>query len=89
MSNGDIARRYVLVDDKLRILTDVTRVLGERVTTIFVRQGHYARDCALVARFPAADVMIERIADLIDLDLEPLVGRPASGANNSHRCERP
>jgi FMN phosphatase YigB (HAD superfamily) len=75
------ARRYVLVDDKLRILTAVKRVLGERVTTIFVRQGHYARDRALVARFPAADVTIGRIGDLIDLDLEPLVGRPASGAN--------
>ena len=78
------ARRYVLVDDKLRSLTAVKRVLGERVTTIFVRQGHYAHDRALVARFPAADVTIERIGDLVDLDLEPLVGRPASGANDSH-----
>jgi hypothetical protein len=76
------ARHYVLVDDKLRILTAVKRVLGEGVTTIFVRQGHYARDRALVARFPAADVTIERIGDLIDLDLEPLVGRPASGAHD-------
>ena len=69
------ARRYVLVDDKLRILTAVKRVWGERVTTIFPRQGHYARDPELAAQFPAADVTIEQIGDLADLDLERLVGR--------------
>src|SRR5204862_4898063 len=36
------AEHYVLVDDKLRILTAVKRAWGERLTTIFVRQGHYA-----------------------------------------------
>jgi len=71
------ARQYVLVDDKLHILTAVKRVWGERVTTIFPRQGHYARDPGLVARSPAADVTIERIGDLLDWDLEPLVGRTA------------
>ncbi|HUX21168.1 MAG TPA: HAD family hydrolase, partial [Spirochaetia bacterium] len=33
---------YVLVDDKLRILTAVKKIWGQRVTTVFVRQGHYA-----------------------------------------------
>ena len=77
------ARRYVIVDDKLRILAAVKGVWGERVMTIFPRQGHYARDPELVARFPAADVTIERIGDLIDWDLEPLVEKTASGAKDS------
>jgi FMN phosphatase YigB (HAD superfamily) len=79
------APRYVLVDDKLRILTAVKRAWGSRVTTIFPRQGHYARDPALVARFPAADVTIERIGDLVDSDFGPLLGEPASGPNDAHR----
>lgn len=77
------ARRYVLVDDKLRILTAVKRVWGERVTTIFPRQGHYARDPGLVARFSAADVTLERVGDLVDWDLEPLVGSTASETKES------
>jgi FMN phosphatase YigB (HAD superfamily) len=58
------ARRYVIVDDKLRILTAVKDAWGKRVTTVFVRQGHYALDPAVVSRYPAADVTIARIADL-------------------------
>ena len=60
------AQRYVLVDDKVRILSAVKGVWGERVTTVFPRQGHYALDSALVASFPAPDKTIERIADLLD-----------------------
>jgi hypothetical protein len=63
------AERYVLVDDKLRILTAVKQFWGERVTTIFVRQGSYAHDSTVVGAFPAADMTIERIADLLDWDL--------------------
>src|SRR4029077_14175272 len=63
------AERYVLVDDKLRILTAVKQFWGERVTTIFVRQGSYAHDSKVVGAFPAADMTIERIADLLDCDL--------------------
>ena len=36
------AKHYVLVDDKLRILTAVKNAWGNRVTTVFPRQGHYA-----------------------------------------------
>jgi FMN phosphatase YigB (HAD superfamily) len=66
----DVERRhpaghYVLVDDKLRILTAVKAYWGARVTTVFVRQGSYAHDAAAVAGFPPADVTIERIADLL------------------------
>ena len=58
------AERYVMVDDKIRILAAMKAVWGDRVTTVFVRQGHYARDPQLMAAYPPADVTIERIADL-------------------------
>jgi hypothetical protein len=67
------ARRYVLVDDKLRILTAVKKVWGERVTTVFPRQGHYALDPAEVAKYAAADVTVEQIADLLRLERGALV----------------
>jgi FMN phosphatase YigB (HAD superfamily) len=61
------AARYVLVDDKIRVLAAVKEAWGERVTTVFPRQGHYALDAEVVARYPAADVTVERIGDLRDL----------------------
>ncbi len=63
------ARHYVMVDDKLRILTAMKAVMGERLTTVFVRQGHYAHDAALVAAMPAADHTIARIGDFKALEL--------------------
>jgi FMN phosphatase YigB (HAD superfamily) len=60
------AEHYVLVDDKLRILTAVKKTWGKRVTTVFVRQGSYAHDPAVVGALPDADVTIERIGDLLD-----------------------
>ena len=66
------ARHYVLVDDKLRILDAVKRIWGERVTTVFPRQGHYATDPNEVAKYPPADITIERIGDLLDHDLAAL-----------------
>jgi FMN phosphatase YigB (HAD superfamily) len=62
------AERYVLVDDKVRILAAVKEVWGDRVTTIFPRQGHYALDEELVANSPAPDIAVERIGDLLDLE---------------------
>ena len=58
------ARRYVLVDDKIRVLAAVKAAWGERVTTVFPRQGHYAFDSQLLGRYPAPDVTIESIGDL-------------------------
>ena len=69
------ARHYVLVDDKLRILDAVKRVWGERVTTVFPRQGHYATDPKEVAKYPPADLTVERIGDLLDHDLAALAKR--------------
>jgi len=61
------ADHYVLTDDKLRILTDVKKIWNERVTTVFVRQGHYALDEKVVSSYPSADITIERIADMLQL----------------------
>jgi hypothetical protein len=62
------ARHYVLIDDKLRILAAVKSIWDARVTTVFVRQGHYARDAEALARYPSADVTLERIGDFATLD---------------------
>ena len=62
------AERYVFVDDKLRLLTAFKEVWGSRVTTVFPRQGHYARDPDILQRYPAADVTVDRIGELVDVD---------------------
>jgi len=62
------ARRYVMVDDKVRILAAMKASWGDRLTTVFVRQGHYAHDVINLARYPAADVTIERIGDLASVN---------------------
>jgi FMN phosphatase YigB (HAD superfamily) len=69
----DVERRhpadhYVMVDDKLRLLTAIKAHWRDRVTTVFVRQGHYARD-PVVATCPPADLTIERIGELLHHDL--------------------
>jgi FMN phosphatase YigB (HAD superfamily) len=64
------AEHYVLVDDKLRILSAIKESWGDKVTTVFPRQGHYAFDEKETAKYPAADVTIERIGDLLDFNLE-------------------
>ncbi|MBP8116784.1 MAG: haloacid dehalogenase-like hydrolase [Nitrospira sp.] len=72
------ADHYVLIDDKLRILTAVKAHWGARVTTVFPRQGHYARDPEALRAFPTADLAIDRIADLLTVDhatLFPAAGR--------------
>lgn len=67
------AEHYVLVDDKLRILTAVKKAWGSRLTTVFPRQGHYARDPKILAENPPADITIERIGDLVNYDLPALL----------------
>ena len=60
------ASHYVLIDDKLRLLTAVKHALGERVTTVFPRQGQFAFDPAVLADNPPADITIPQIGDLLD-----------------------
>jgi phosphoserine phosphatase len=71
------AEHYVLIDDKVRILTTIKQVWGERLTTVFPRQGHYAHDPS-VASFPAPDVTVERIGELVDCELERLLAAARS-----------
>jgi hypothetical protein len=69
------ARRYVLIDDKIRILTAIKRSWGERVTTVFPKQGHYAMDENEVAKYPDADIAIDTIGDILSLEIDKLVGK--------------
>lgn len=69
------ADRYMLVDDKLWILAAVKKFWGDRVTTVFPRQGKYAHDPQTIGSFPPADVTIEHIGDLLQYDLSRLMGR--------------
>jgi len=72
------ADHYVLVDDKVRILSAVKAAWGARVTTVWPRQGHYALDEAEVARYPAPDVTLGAIGELVGHDAAALVA--AAGA---------
>jgi len=77
---ADVAERfpadhYVMVDDKLRILAAIKKIWGRRVTTVFVRQGHYALDPKILATYPVADISIGRIGDLLDHELATFTSR--------------
>ena len=71
------------MDDKLRILDAVKQIWGERVTTVFPRQGQYAHDAKLLSALPPADVTIERIGDLLHYDLPRLRTAPHALASTS------
>jgi hypothetical protein len=70
---ADVEARYpaahdVLVDDKLVLLAAIKKIWKSRVTTVFVRQGHYAQDAKILANYPEADVSVARIGDLLKFD---------------------
>ena len=71
------ARHYVLVDDKIRILAAVKAAWGDRVTTVFVKQGQFAMNAREVAAHPPADLAVDRIADVLGIEPAALAGRPA------------
>lgn len=66
------AEHYVMVDDKVRILAAMKQAWGQRLTTVFPRQGHYAHDPVELAKYPSADISIERIGDLLNYDFPAL-----------------
>jgi FMN phosphatase YigB (HAD superfamily) len=71
---ADIERRYpadhyFLFDDKLRILSAIKEQWRERVTTVFVKQGHYALDAKEISKYPAADVEVTCISDLLEQEI--------------------
>src|SRR5215469_9204475 len=79
----DIVRRYpaghyVMVDDKLRILTAMKDAWRERLTTVFPRQGHYALDPRALAAYPAADMTLDAIGELAHCEL-PVASGAAGG----------
>ena len=76
----DVARlypadHYVMIDDKLRFLSAVKKIWGERVTTVFPKQGHYALDPEILAECPPADIELAKIGDLVSYDLPALLKR--------------
>jgi FMN phosphatase YigB (HAD superfamily) len=76
------AEHYVLVDDKLRILSAVKERWGSRLTTVFPRQGHYAHDPAILSKYPPADVTVNTIGELSKYD-------PAKLATAGNAARRP
>jgi FMN phosphatase YigB (HAD superfamily) len=70
------ADHYVLIDDKLRILAAVKKIWGERVTTVFPKQGHYALDPKALAAYPAADIELAKIGDLVTCDASAFSAKP-------------
>jgi hypothetical protein len=70
-----------MVDDKLRILAAMKAVWGPRLTTVFVRQGHYAHDPKALAAYPAADVAIDDIGGWDPGSLPPLPGAASGGTS--------
>jgi FMN phosphatase YigB (HAD superfamily) len=77
------AEHYVLIDDKLRILTAFKKAWGNRITTVFPRQGGFAHDPNVLAAYPAADIAVERISDLLSCDLPDLLASRQSAANDN------
>ena len=67
------AAHYVMIDDKVRILSSLKEHWGKRVTTVFPRQGHYALDSSLLSQYPKPDVTLERIAELQNYSLDQLL----------------
>jgi hypothetical protein len=60
------ARRYVMIDDKLRILDTMKKIWGDRLTTVFPQQGHYATDPDILGKYPHGDIQLARIGDLVN-----------------------
>jgi FMN phosphatase YigB (HAD superfamily) len=89
------ARHYVMVDDKAQLLAAMKRALGPKLTTVFVRQGHYAAQYAAQSALarantpidPLPDLEIERIGDLLDHDLSDFIRASPLGvaATNQER----
>jgi len=67
------ARHYALVDDKPVLLAKMKEKLGARLTTIWVRQGHYAQEAGAAAPQPAPGRCIDAIAQLRDFRLADLL----------------
>ena len=81
----DVARRYpaqhyVMIEDKLRVLDGMQRRWHERLTTVFVRQGHYANDPAARKEYPPAQIELGGVGELCKLDADAFLSasKPAT-----------
>lgn len=72
------ARHYVMVDDKLWILAAMKQAWGTRLTTVFVRQGHYALDPGVEDRYPPPDMRLNGIGDLLNCTRAAFTGDGAA-----------
>ena len=79
------AAQYVMVDDKRELLAAMKQVLGARLATIFVRQGHYAIESADMAIYPAPDISIDCISGLIGFDRAHFAAAAPVGSATSTR----
>ena len=66
------AERYVMLDDKLRILDAVKKQWKDRVMTVFPEQGHYARDAKTLAAYRPANISIASSAICSTINGQPL-----------------
>jgi FMN phosphatase YigB (HAD superfamily) len=81
------AQHYVMVDDKLRILTAIKQQWGKRVTTVFVKQGHYAKDPKILAAYPPADICLEHIGDLLNYEVDTLLDAVSKKEKTKRRAK--
>jgi len=77
------ADHYVMVDDKVRILAAMKQAWGRKLTTVFVRQGHYAHDPKHLSGYPPADLSLERIGELTSIDFSTMVTAAQKGASSA------
>jgi len=83
------AEHYVLIDDKLRILSAVKKIWRERVTTVFPKQGHYALDPKVITEYSPADIELAKIGDLLAYDLSALFEKKGRGNRDAvNRTDR-
>jgi hypothetical protein len=76
------ATHYVMVEDKLRVLDGMKRHWRDRLTTVFVRQGHYANDPAALKEYPAAQITLDHVGELAGMALDAFLSpsKPANAA---------
>ncbi|MEQ1943124.1 HAD family hydrolase [Mesorhizobium sp. VNQ89] len=68
------AKQYFMFDDKERILDAMKKSWGDRLVSVFPRQGHYAHDPSNAGMYAKPDVTVEKIGDLLDMDIAKMVG---------------
>ncbi|MFZ6773896.1 HAD family hydrolase [Undibacterium sp. SXout7W] len=76
-------QHYVMIDDKLRVLTAMKKLMQHHLTTVFVRQGHFALNADTLAMYPPADISVDHLGDLMDLQYNAFVNFDSPVADNA------